>query len=46
MGEHLLMGPTDVVNHQIACLNDVARGRMVGDGEGGEKEGWEQIELR
>ena len=45
-GEYLLVGPTDVVTHEIGHLVDVASGRMVGDGDGGEKKGWEQMELR
>ena len=39
------MGPTDAVDHQIGCLKGVGSRRMVGAGEGGEKEGWEEIEL-
>jgi len=34
------VGPTDVVTHEIGRLVDVASGRMVGDGDGGEKKGW------
>lgn len=40
------MGPTDIVTYETGRLVDVASGRMVGDGDGGEKEGWEQMELR
>ena len=40
-----LVGPTNIVTLEIRCLEEVASGGTVGDGEGGEKEGWEQIEM-
>ena len=43
---YLLVGPTNVVTHEIGRLEDGASGRMVGDGDGGEKKGWEQMEFR
>jgi hypothetical protein len=40
------VGPTTIVYHQIGHLDDVLTVRKVGDGEGGEKEGWEKSKRR
>ena len=42
---YLPVGPTNVVTHEIGRLVDVASGGTGGDGDGGEKKGWEQIEM-
>ena len=39
------MGPTDIITHEIGQLFDVVSGGRGGDGDGGEKKGWEQIEM-
>jgi hypothetical protein len=40
------VGPTNIVYHQIGCLDDVLTVRKVGDGEGGEKDEWEKSKRR
>jgi len=39
------VGPTSIVTHEIGRLIDVVSGGTGGDGDGGGKKGWEQIEM-
>ena len=42
---YLPVGPTNIITHKIGQLFNVVSRGQGGDGDGGEKEGWEQIEM-